>query len=94
VKREKVREKGFLIARSPSRKKRPETTISCGPENPIHQGITTKKARDNNKLWPRKIPSTKGFPPKRPETTTSCGLEKSHPRMDSHKKICMKISRK
>jgi hypothetical protein len=47
-KKEKVREKGFLIARIPSIKgfpsKRPETTTSCGPENPIHQGIPTKEA--------------------------------------------------
>jgi hypothetical protein len=35
-KKEKVREKGFVIARIPSRKKRPETTTSCGLENPIH----------------------------------------------------------
>jgi hypothetical protein len=55
-------------------------------KNPIHQGIHTEKAWDNNKLWPRKIPSIKGFPPKRPETTTSCGLEKSHPSRDSHRK--------
>jgi hypothetical protein len=53
-----------MIAMIPSRKKRPETTTSCGSENPIHQGIPTKKAGDNNKLWPRKIPSTKGFPSK------------------------------
>jgi hypothetical protein len=45
-----------------------------------------RKAWDNNKLWPRKIPSIEGFPPKRPETTTSCGLEKSHPSRDSHRK--------
>jgi hypothetical protein len=32
VKKEKVREKGFVIARIPSRKKRPETTTSCGLE--------------------------------------------------------------
>jgi hypothetical protein len=38
-------------------------------------------------LWPRKIPSMKGFPPKRPETTTRCGLEKSHPRRDSQQKV-------
>jgi hypothetical protein len=47
VKKEKVREKGFLIAKIPSIKgfppKRPKTT-SCGPENPIHQGIPTKEA--------------------------------------------------
>jgi hypothetical protein len=35
VKKEKV-EKGFVIARVPSRKERPETTTSCGLENPIH----------------------------------------------------------
>jgi hypothetical protein len=48
VKEEKVREKGSLIAKIPSIKgfppKRPETTTSCGPENPIHQGIPTKEA--------------------------------------------------
>jgi hypothetical protein len=44
VKKEKVREKDFVIARIPSRKKRPETTTSCGPENSIHQGIPTEKA--------------------------------------------------
>jgi uncharacterized protein with gpF-like domain len=47
-KKEKVREKGFLIAKIPSIKgfppKRPETTTSCVPENPIHQGIPTKEA--------------------------------------------------
>jgi hypothetical protein len=65
-KEKKVREKGFLTARIPSRKKRglrqqqvvaqkipsikgfppkrPETTTSCGPENPIHQGIPTREA--------------------------------------------------
>jgi hypothetical protein len=48
VKKEKVREKGYLIAKIPSIKgflpKRPETTTSCGPENPIHQGIPIKEA--------------------------------------------------
>jgi hypothetical protein len=48
VKEEKVREKGFLIAKIPSIKgfppKRPETTTSCGLENPIHQGIPIKEA--------------------------------------------------
>jgi hypothetical protein len=33
-------------------------------KNPIHEGIPTKKAGDNDKLWPRKILSTKGFPSK------------------------------
>jgi hypothetical protein len=75
--------KGFLIARIPLWKR----LTGCEKRlleslNPIHEGIPTEKAWDNNKLWP-KIPSTKGFPPKRPETTTSCGL-KSHPRRDSH----------
>jgi hypothetical protein len=46
VKKEKVHEKGFLIAKIPSIKgfppKRPETTTSCGPENPIHEGIPPK----------------------------------------------------
>jgi hypothetical protein len=32
VKKEKVREKGFVAARIPSTKKRPETMTSCGPE--------------------------------------------------------------
>jgi hypothetical protein len=44
VKKEKVREKGFVIAEIPSTKKRPEITTSCGLENPIHQGIPTEKA--------------------------------------------------
>jgi hypothetical protein len=43
VKKEKVREKGFVIARILSWKKRPETTTSCGLENPIHQGIPTER---------------------------------------------------
>jgi hypothetical protein len=43
VKKEKVRDKGFVIARIPSRKKRPETTTSCGLENPVHQGIPTER---------------------------------------------------
>jgi hypothetical protein len=32
VKKEKVCEKGFVTARIPSTKKRPETTTSCGLE--------------------------------------------------------------
>jgi hypothetical protein len=48
VKKEEVREKGSRIAKIPSIKefspKRPETTTSCGQENPIHQGIPTKEA--------------------------------------------------
>jgi hypothetical protein len=84
-KKKKVRDKGFVIAWIPSWRKRPETTTSCGlkkshPWRDSHR----KKARDNNKLWP-KIPPTKGFPPKRPKTATSCGLE-SHPRRDFHRK--------
>jgi hypothetical protein len=48
VKKEEVHEKGFVIARKshPSRdshRKGPETTTSCGPENPIHQGIPTER---------------------------------------------------
>jgi hypothetical protein len=73
VKKEKKnREKGFVIARIPlwkrkSSRKRPRDSLSS---------TVKKEAWDNNKLWPRKIPSMKGFPPKRPETTTSCGLKK------------------
>jgi hypothetical protein len=86
-KEKKVREKGFVIARIPSRKKRKVrekafliASIPPGKEDEV----VKKKARNNNNLWP-KIPSTKGFPPKRPETTMSCGL-KSHPQRDSHQK--------
>jgi hypothetical protein len=41
-KKEEVCEKGFVTARIPSTKKGPETTTSCGQENPIHQGIPTE----------------------------------------------------
>jgi hypothetical protein len=42
--KKKVCEKGFVTARIPSTKERPETTTSCGQENPIHRGIPTEKA--------------------------------------------------
>jgi hypothetical protein len=45
VKKKKVREKGLVIVGIPSWRKRPETTTSCGLENPIHEGIPTKKGR-------------------------------------------------
>jgi hypothetical protein len=65
-KKEKVREKGFLIAEIPSIEgfppKRPETTTSCGLEKSHPLRGSHRKGRDNNKLWPRKIPSTRGFP--------------------------------
>jgi hypothetical protein len=67
VKKEKVRERGFLIAKNPIHEgiptERPETTTSCGLEKSHPSRDSHRKARDNNKLWPRKVPSTKGFPP-------------------------------
>jgi hypothetical protein len=65
-KKKKLCERGFAIARIPSKKKRPETTTSCGLEKSHPSRDSHRKARDNNKLWPRKIPSIEGFPPKGP----------------------------
>jgi hypothetical protein len=68
VKKEKVHEKGFMIAKIPSIKgfppKEARDNNKLWPRKiPSIEGFPPKKARDNNKLWPRKIPSTKGFPP-------------------------------
>jgi hypothetical protein len=46
VKKEKVCEKGFAIARIPSMKKRPETTTSCGLEK-------SHPSRDSHRKGPR-----------------------------------------
>jgi hypothetical protein len=65
--KEKFVRKGFLIAKNPIHRgiptEGPETTTSCGLEKSHPSRDSHRKARDNNKLWPRKIPSTKGFPP-------------------------------
>jgi hypothetical protein len=68
LKKEKVREKGFLIAKIPSIKgflpKRPETTTTCGPVNPIHQGIPTKKRPETTTSCGPVNPIHEGIPPK------------------------------
>jgi hypothetical protein len=51
--------------RRDSHPKRPETTTSCGLENPIHEGIPTQRAPEQQRAVAQKVPPTKGFPPKR-----------------------------
>jgi hypothetical protein len=57
-----------------SHPKRPETTISCVLENPIHWGIPTQRGPEQQRAVAQKVPPTKGFPLKR--KSRQVGFEK------------------